>query len=33
MCTLAGVTDGDPSCIMDDATFEKMGALMQENSF
>ena len=32
MRTLARVTDGDPSWIMDDATFEKMGALMQENS-
>lgn len=32
MRNLAGVTDGDPSWIMDDATFEKMGALMQENS-
>ena len=29
--TLAG-TNNDPSWIMDDATFEKMGALMQENS-
>lgn len=29
---LAGVTDADPSWNMDDATFEKMGALMQENS-
>jgi len=31
-CTLAGITNDDPSWIMDDATFEKMGALMQENS-
>ena len=30
--TLAGITNNDPSWIMDDATFEKMGALMQENS-
>lgn len=30
--TLAGITNDDPSWIMDDATFEKMGALMQENS-
>lgn len=29
---LAGVTNADPSWNMDDATFEKMGALMQENS-
>ena len=29
--TLAGVAKSDPSWIMDDATFEKMGALMQEN--
>ena len=30
--TLAGITNDDPSWIMDDATFEKMGALMKENS-
>lgn len=29
---LAGVVDTDPTWNMDDATFEKMGALMQENS-
>jgi energy-coupling factor transporter ATP-binding protein EcfA2 len=30
--TLAGVTKDEPSWSMDDASFEKMGALMQENS-
>lgn len=29
---LAGVVHTDPTWNMDDATFEKMGALMQENS-
>lgn len=30
--TLAGVASDEPSWTMDDASFEKMGALMQENS-
>ena len=32
MRTMCGVTDNDPSWVFDDATFEKMGALMKENS-
>ena len=32
VCSKCGVTDEDPSWIFDDASFEKMGALMNENS-
>ena len=30
--SLSGVKEGDPTWVMDDSTFEKMGALMEENS-
>ena len=32
ICTACNLTDKDPSWVFDDATFEKMGALMCDNS-
>lgn len=32
VCVMRGAKDDEPTWIFDDATFEKMGALMSENS-